>query len=894
MSCLFLFFVFLNPAPSDSKFYPQTLLYDGEIRLANVVQLTSGGVNAEAYFSFDGKKILYQGFDPHGSHRCDQIYLLNLENLTAGPQLISDGRGQTTCSFFFPDNSSFIYSTTSKAGAECPKSVCEGSSPPKQCNNSYIWNIFNGFNILLTDSTGKTHYLTDDSFYNAEGAVSPDGKSIVFTSTRGGDLDLWLMRLNGTEVVNITQLTDITGYDGGAFFSPLGDKIVYRAYHPKTAEEITNYFQLLNLSITKPLQMEIFTMNADGSDQKQVTNFGYASWAPYFYPDGSKIIFSSNHHGNHSVFNLFLIDQDGNNLEQITTNPGLDMFPMFSYDKKKLIFVSNRNGNGFNVFMADWIADSANLHTMSPMLRLFAYLCNFSNCNCSHCENIQSKMLKSNLRILISVLKYKLPTCTTVDNVENSPQAYHCIAQLNISCGYFVMFRYFNFAVGGGTLNVNTYASASALSCEMSRVNLLSFLGKKSVASLLTVENFSSLPADKQELLINLLPTIDQVEVERIGRKSNVLKNEYLAAACDQFKQRLISGDLLRNGYPTSKSEFRQKQRRSAPSKRDIDTKQGKAAEPRKRGRRRRQLQEESADGQQPQRENKRRGPLKKKKKQNLKASTSSGNFKIPHEKSVEKAEEKHKQTKTATGTISACSLISSATQAVQGGRKCSDVQISATKFPHYNRKCDEIAKVSSSSIYASDSEPCTSGQSMKRVLESEKLSTSSSFYPDYSRKSDLSSLPSTSKAFKPSGFVDVQKPSKMIQCVTPPRPGQVKNSLPRMLINLETKKLAVVVDGKQPTWKTWNNKTNGKPNRDAPLHANAQLFQQQSCNLSTNKKSWPQCEIEEIHHSSIRRDTKYANLRSKPDKEMNESDYNESDDHRCCSLTTSLNCFQY
>ncbi|XP_003372146.1 conserved hypothetical protein [Trichinella spiralis] len=295
-------------------------------------------------------------------------------NLTAGPQLISDGRGQTTCSFFFPDNSSFIYSTTSKAGAECPKSVCEGSSPPKQCNNSYIWNIFNGFNILLTDSTGKTHYLTDDSFYNAEGAVSPDGKSIVFTSTRGGDLDLWLMRLNGTEVVNITQLTDITGYDGGAFFSPLGDKIVYRAYHPKTAEEITNYFQLLNLSITKPLHMEIFTMNADGSDQKQLTNFGYASWAPYFYPDGSKIIFSSNHHGNHSVFNLFLIDQDGNNLEQITTNPGLDMFPMFSYDKKKLIFVSNRNGNGFNVFMADWIADSANLHAMSPVLMLITCL----------------------------------------------------------------------------------------------------------------------------------------------------------------------------------------------------------------------------------------------------------------------------------------------------------------------------------------------------------------------------------------------------------------------------------------------------------------------------------------------------------------------------------------
>ncbi|KAL1234953.1 putative Polycomb group protein [Trichinella spiralis] len=401
----------------------------------------------------------------------------------------------------------------------------------------------------------------------------------------------------------------------------------------------------------------------------------------------------------------------------------------------------------------------------------------------------------------------------------------------------------------GGTSNVNTYASASALSCEMSRVNLLSFLGKKSVASLLTVENFSSLPADKQELLINLLPTIDQVEVERIGRKSNlsVLKNEYLAAACDQFKQRLISGDLLRNGYPTSKSEFPQKQRRSAPSKRNIQTEQGKAAEPRKRGRRRRQLQEESADRQQPQRENKRRGPLKKKKKQNLKASTPSGNFKIPHEKSVEKAEEKHKQTKTATGTISACSLISSATKAVQGGRKCSDVQISATKFPHYNRKCDEIAKVSSSSMYASDSEPCTSGQSMKRVLESEKLSTSSSFYPDYSRKSDLSSLPSTSKAFKPSSFVDVQKPGKMIQCVTPPRPGQVKNSLPRMLINLETKKLAVVVDGKQPTWKTWNNKTNGKPNREAPLHGNAQLFQQQSCNLSTNKKSWPVC------HSNVK-----------------------------------------
>ncbi|KAL1285440.1 putative Polycomb group protein [Trichinella pseudospiralis] len=411
-----------------------------------------------------------------------------------------------------------------------------------------------------------------------------------------------------------------------------------------------------------------------------------------------------------------------------------------------------------------------------------------------------------------------------------------------------------------GTANVSTYASASALSCEMSRVNLLSFLGKKSVASLLTVENFSSLPVDKQEVLINLLPAIDQVEVERIGNKSNlsVLKNEYLAAACDQFKQRLISGELLRNGYPTSKSQSCQKQRRSAPSRRKIQTKEEKTA-PRKRGRRPRQLQEDGDDKQQrlqqPKQENKRRASLKR--KENLKASTSSENFKIL-KLSVGKAKEKPKPTKAAAETVSACSLISSSQKAVQRGRKCSDVQSSTTKLPHYKRKCDEIAKVSSSSIYASESEPCTSGQSVKRVLESEKLSTSSSFYPDYSRNSDLSSLPSTSKALKPPSFTDTKKQGMMMPCVAPARPGQVKNSLPRMLINLETKKLAVVVDGKQPTWKTWNNKSNSKPNRgEAPLHSNAQLFQQQSCNLSSNKKSWPTCHSNVklkkaiIHHQS-------------------------------------------
>ncbi|KRZ08160.1 hypothetical protein T11_9852, partial [Trichinella zimbabwensis] len=417
------------------------------------------------------------------------------------------------------------------------------------------------------------------------------------------------------------------------------------------------------------------------------------------------------------------------------------------------------------------------------------------------------------------------------------------------NCDHFSLFSVVILKTVCGTANVDTYASASLLSCEMSRVNLLSFLGKKSVASLLTVENFSNLPVDKQELLINLLPTIDQVEVERIGNKSNlsVLKNEYLAAACDQFKQRLISGELLRNGYPTLKSQSRQKQRRSVPSRRKIQMKQGKTT-PRKRGRRPRQLQDDDDKQQrrqQPKQENKRRASLKK--KENLKASTSSENFKIL-KLNVGKGKEKPKQSKAAAETVSACSLISSSQKAIQRGRKCSDVQNSTTKLPHCKRKCDEIAKVSSSSIYPSDSEPCTSGQSVKRILESEKLSTSSSFHPDYSRNSDLSSLPSTSKAFKPCSFPDTPKQGLMMPCVSTARPGQVKNSLPRMLINLETKKLAVVVDGKQPTWKTWNDKSNSKPNRgEAPLHGNAQLFQQQSCNLSSNKKSWPIC------HSNVK-----------------------------------------
>jgi Tol biopolymer transport system component len=207
-----------------------------------------------------------------------------------------------------------------------------------------------------TDDGKIVKPLTAGPGYNAEATLSADGKKIVFTSSRDGDLEIYTMNADGT---GVRRLTNTPGYDGGPFFSPDGEWIVYRAHHPATEEEIAREKSLLAQDLVAPNEMDLFVMHADGSDQRQVTKLGGASFAPSFFPDSKRILFASNYeHPGSSQFALYAVNRDGGGLERVTFAGGFDAFPQFSPDGKKLVFVSNRNAkmpHEINVFIADWV-----------------------------------------------------------------------------------------------------------------------------------------------------------------------------------------------------------------------------------------------------------------------------------------------------------------------------------------------------------------------------------------------------------------------------------------------------------------------------------------------------------------------------------------------------------
>jgi Tol biopolymer transport system component len=339
-------------AKSGATKIVNTIHYPQEKHLKNIKQLTFGGDNAEAYWSFDGKKLVFQASNIWDLN-CDQIFTINItDDLSKGakPKMISTGLGRTTCSYFFPDNQTIVYSSTHLADVNCPP------VPKKEdYGNKYIWPVYEGFDIFTADSNGnQLKQLTFEKGYDAEPTVSPKGDKIVFTSTRTGDLELFTMNLDGTDV---KQVTNELGYDGGAFFSPDGTKLIFRSSRPKTEEDIKEYKDLLAQGLVQPTNMELYICNVDGSNLKKITNLGSANWAPFFHPSGKKVIFSSNHKTKHS-FNLFMINVDGTGLEQITFDTVFDAFPMFSPDGKKIVFSSNRNNNethDTNLFIADWV-----------------------------------------------------------------------------------------------------------------------------------------------------------------------------------------------------------------------------------------------------------------------------------------------------------------------------------------------------------------------------------------------------------------------------------------------------------------------------------------------------------------------------------------------------------
>jgi TolB protein len=317
-----------------------------EKHLRNVRQLTFGGQNAEAYFSANGKKLIFQS--TRDNLQCDQMFTMNIDG--SNVRMVSNGKGKTTCGYFYPDGKTIIYSSTYLADAQCP--------PRPDFSKGYAWAVYPGFDIFAANPDGSgLMQLTDTPGYDAEATVSPNGKHIVFTSMRNGDLDIYTMDADGRHV---RQLTHELGYDGGAVYSPDGKHIAYRAYHPTTDEQITEYKDLLAQNLVRPTTLEIWTMNADGRHKRQITKLGAASFAPAFSHSGKRIIFSSNlgSTGGMGNFELYVIDVNGKNLRQITFSPGFDGFPMFSPDGRKLVWASNRNAKApheTNIFIADWV-----------------------------------------------------------------------------------------------------------------------------------------------------------------------------------------------------------------------------------------------------------------------------------------------------------------------------------------------------------------------------------------------------------------------------------------------------------------------------------------------------------------------------------------------------------
>jgi len=317
----------------------------GERHLRNIRQLTNGGENAEAYFSHDGKRLIFQS--TRAGRSCDQQYVMNVDG--SHVRRVSNGSGKTTCGYFMKGDRTILFASSHASQNECPVRP--------DASKGYVWRLA-PFDIYTARADGsRLRRLTRYGVYTAEAVLSPDGRRIVFTSLKDGDLDIYVMNVDGS---GVRRLTDQIGYDGGAWWSPDGKRIVYRAHHPEAPEDVARYKSLLAERLVRPHRMDLWIMDADGRNQRRITQLGAASFGPSWTSDGERIVFSSNHHTEPRLgnFDLFLVRPDGTGLEQVTTSGTFDGFPMFSPDGKRLVWASNRhsaNPRETNIFIADWV-----------------------------------------------------------------------------------------------------------------------------------------------------------------------------------------------------------------------------------------------------------------------------------------------------------------------------------------------------------------------------------------------------------------------------------------------------------------------------------------------------------------------------------------------------------
>ncbi len=329
--------------PISAQQVPQTTPAP-ERHLTDLRQLTNGGENAEAYFSPDGTELIFQSTRP--GVPCDQIFIMKVDGTSL--RRVSNGEGRTTCGYFAPDGTTVVYASTHLAAPECP--------PRPSFDRGYVWPIYAGYDVFRARKDGSgVQRLTLSAGYDAEATIGPDGR-IVFTSIRDGDMEIYSMNGDGSDV---RRLTNRPGPDGGAFFSPDGQRIVFRGRELAPRSELNDYLLLMKEALWRPSSLEIFVMNRDGSSLRSVTALGKANFAPFWHPDGRRIIFASNVHDPRGRdFDLYLIGADGSGLERVTTTGTFDGFPMFSPDGRQLVFASNRhaeNPGDTNVFIATWV-----------------------------------------------------------------------------------------------------------------------------------------------------------------------------------------------------------------------------------------------------------------------------------------------------------------------------------------------------------------------------------------------------------------------------------------------------------------------------------------------------------------------------------------------------------
>jgi Tol biopolymer transport system component len=345
-----LFLATAAPKPAPFRPVPPTavaadsLIRDGERHFAHLWQLTFGGQNAEAYWSGDGTKLILQS--TRGDWTCDQQYVLDLR--TGVTTRVSTGTGRTTCGYFYDGDRRVLFASTHGGGEACP--------PNPDMSQGYVWPLYPSFDLWTAKPDGTDlRRLTDHAGYDAEATLSVDGRWVVFTSKRDGDVDLYKMRPDGS---GLTRLTHSVGYDGGAFFSHDGKRIVWRTHRTDDSTANATFHRLLAMDLVKPSKMDLWVMDADGRNPKRLTDRPGASFAPYFTPDDRHILYSSNWNNPRGRdFNLWLIPVEGGEPVAVTTDPDFDGFPMFSPDGRWLVFCSNRGGKvagETNVFLAEW------------------------------------------------------------------------------------------------------------------------------------------------------------------------------------------------------------------------------------------------------------------------------------------------------------------------------------------------------------------------------------------------------------------------------------------------------------------------------------------------------------------------------------------------------------